>query len=218
MTKWLFLCFGLLTAMAVQADFSLEEMEALEKGEQTQLLELSRQAAKNWNFSEAEGYLARARNKGHAPGEIQAAEKSIADNRAAKAEKERREAEERRLAEMQRSQGSGSASGGSQYAVVTVEAEMSCGIFMGCSTKSLSVSSDSGSGGGFGWIEHSSSNKVNISYRPNISGRRGFAGWYTFFASFGNRSCSGKFYISGTKRYYKIRVREDCDDFGSAEY
>lgn len=84
---------GRLPPLAFAFDFG--DLEKLEKAEQEDLLAKAGQAARNWNFSEANSLLSRARNKGYAPTEVEAVEQLIASNQSAKAEKERREEEER---------------------------------------------------------------------------------------------------------------------------
>jgi hypothetical protein len=84
---------GGLPPLAFAFDFG--DLEKLEKAEQEDLLAKAGQAARNWNFSEANSLLSRARNKGYAPTEVEAVEQLIASNQSAKAEKERREEEER---------------------------------------------------------------------------------------------------------------------------
>lgn len=76
----------------VVADFGFDDLEEVEQMEQTNLLELARQAAKKWKFSKAKDYLDQARNKSYAPDQIKDVQKLIADNRQAyeaKKEKER---------------------------------------------------------------------------------------------------------------------------------
>jgi hypothetical protein len=88
--------------MTASLAFSLDDLERLERIEQTELLDLAREAARNWRFGKADDYLDQARNKGYAPDEIAAVKTLIAENRAAKAEQERHEEEERRKREEQR--------------------------------------------------------------------------------------------------------------------
>ena len=96
---------------------SFDDLQQLDQSEQTELLALSEQAARNWNFSSAEDYLAQAEEKGYAPDTIEHTKQVIRTQRQAyrkdqerKAEARRRE-EQRRLAEAQRSGGGGSSGG-----------------------------------------------------------------------------------------------------------
>ncbi len=201
---------------------------------QQKVLKQAREAARDWDFDLAEEHLAAARNMAYAPDEIRAVERLVADNRTAKADKERREREaaerQRREAEEQRQReeqerlaaqqsysrpSSGSSSGGS-VGWGGVDADCiggSCGI----DTLRLSLS------GGPGIMSDMSRGRVMIS-----PGYGGFAGTYHFEVVFGTTRlfnpneasiiCSGSVHVSGTKRNLSIRVYDNCRDAGTGEF
>ncbi|WP_223296828.1 hypothetical protein [Thiorhodovibrio frisius] len=213
-----------------------------ERGQQ-ELLKQARDAAKDWDFELAEEHLAAARNMAYAPDEIRAVEKLIADNRAAKADKERREREEaerqrraaaeateaeeqrkreqeeqRRLAARRSYSGSsGGSSGGGSVDFVMVDADCTG---WNCPPDAMRISLS----GGPGYI--SDNNTWNPTITEGFGG--GMAGTYNYQVTFGRTRffnpdevgliCTGSVRISGTKQTVMIRVYDNCSDAGTGEY
>lgn len=224
--KWMWFVPVLwLFSATVVADFGFDEMEELEQTEQSELLELARSAARDWSFSSAEAYLAEARNKGYAPGDIAAVEAVIAHQQERQAEQQRREAEQRRLAEEARQReeqqrqarlaarsGSGSSAGGGQVAYVMVQFDVTCGVLTACSASDLKV------WGGPGHFEPTYSGASSGGIQKGYNGA--LAGTYQWSGRISKRrACSGSFYISGTRSTYFLNVYYNgCRDAGSREY
>jgi len=183
---------------------SFDDLQQLDQSEQSELLALSEQAAKNWNFSSAEDYLAQAEEKGYAPDTIDHAKQVIRKQRVAyrkdqerKAEARRRE-EQRRLAEAQRQRRSSGSSGGSPD-FVTVQG--SC-VAAGCGSDKLTLSGGSGNFSGNG---SASSVTILKGYDGSLGGR------YSYSIRINYRKyCSGSFQISGRNSYVLLNVYEDC--------
>lgn len=184
------------TAQAI----SFEEVERLDKAEQSELLERARQAARSWDFSAAQRYLGQARNKGYAPKDIKAVETLIAQNQSAKAaddERKRRAEEERRQRELVAQQGSSGGGSGGDLNTVIVKVE---GCYF-CGTKNLRVS---GGPGNF-----SSHNAISGGIHRGYSG--GLAGRYDFQVTYDSGSvCTGSFSVSGTRPFVNIELHRDC--------
>ncbi len=203
---------------------------------QQELLEQIREEAKDWKFDLAEEHLAAARNMAYAPDAIRAVERLIADNRTAKADKERREREEaqrqRREAEKQRqreeqerqaAQRSYASSGGSSSGGATVDwvsVGASCtGTCGGPSTLSIDLSGGPGI-----------ANKLTGAHTTLSPGYGGIAGTYRYQVTFGSGGdgwftsdkrglvCAGAVRVSGTKRNLQIRVYDNCSDSGTGEF
>lgn len=50
--------------------FGFDDLEKVEAAEQTELLELAKQAARNNNFSKAESFIKQTQHKGYAPAQL----------------------------------------------------------------------------------------------------------------------------------------------------
>lgn len=101
---WAIACLALLVAPAAHS-FSFDDLERIERVEQTELLDQARRAAQAWRFGEAESFLGQARARTYDPQAVAAVEQELTRQRQAhQAEQDRlrREEEERRLAEQRR--------------------------------------------------------------------------------------------------------------------
>jgi len=73
--------------------FGFDDLEVIERAEQTELLDLARRAAEAWRFDEARDYLAQARNRNDDPSAVAAVEQVLAQQQQ-RAEDQRRQQEE----------------------------------------------------------------------------------------------------------------------------
>lgn len=221
--KTLISCFLLLivaTPVPLFADFGFDDLDEVMQSEQGDLLAKAKEAARNWNFNQAEDYLKQAQQKAYDPDAVANVTGVIAQNRQAyeaEQERKRREEEERRQAELvaaraeearQRAASARSTTNGSHPDYVMVNFESVCGLFA-CTDKNLNVS------GGPGGFETSFSGAPSGSIHKGYNG--GLAGSYQWSAQVDNNYCSGTFNISGEKANVYIKVYKDCRDAGSYE-
>lgn len=215
MIRWL-LWTLLLTGLALPAAaIDLKRLQQVQKLQQQSLIAEAREAAKDWEFDAAEGYLRQAENQAYNPQEIASAESYITEQRAAKKahdrrvreeqERKRREAERQRQARLAAQSGSGG--GGGTVSHVSVQFDPLCII---CTAEDLKVWGGPGSfsasygGAATGAIYPRG---VGLAGRYNWSGRSS-QGW----------GCSGTINISGRHRNVVIRVDNNCRDAGTQEY
>lgn len=146
--------------------------------------------------------------------------KLIANKKAAKAERERKERE--RLAHIkrekeerarqtrvdaQRRNAYNSTARSLDYVMVNFESV--CG-FSGCIDKNLQIS------GGPGRFSPSYSAAISGAIHKGYNG--GLAGQYRWSAQFDNNFCSGTFYVSGQKRNISLSIHPNCYGFNVHEY
>jgi hypothetical protein len=198
--------------------FDFDDLEQVEQAEQDELLAKAGQAVRDWNFNEARDLLAKAKQKGFAPQDIEAVEQLIADNESAKAEQDRRAQEERQAQiaaqEAAQRRSAASSSGGGSGAE-SVQIEVSCRSPM-CIDSNLQVSPASGSDGGHGEFD------------PDIGDgfiRKGFDnrldGVYVYSVQLEPFSdphvvCSGSFVLNGSENFVYLNFNTDCSDAGSS--
>jgi hypothetical protein len=205
----------LLTACGEQQNnygFDFADLEQLESTEQAELLALTEQAARSYNFSQARTYLAQAKQKGYAQTEIANTEKILTANIKSyeaqqagirKAEQERKAQEEAQRLAQQRSQqrnqnSTGSSSGGAKSIIVTGEC---IGAF--CTVKTFKVT---GGPGGVG-------DGYNTGYINDYG--QGVAGTYYYSATLNNnRHCSGSFRVTGSHKQIIVNMYEhNCESY-----
>lgn len=102
-----------------------------------------------------------------------------------------------------------------QLDFVSVNFNVTCGFYP-CFGQNLNISSAGGSGHFVPSYSGAHDGAIYKGYKGRIAGRYN---WHAEIKD-GNKvhGCSGSFYISGTKRNYRISVYKDCRDAGSSEW
>jgi len=111
---------------------------------------------------------------------------------------------------------SSSSSSSSTLDFVMVEFDVTCSLLSSCIEQNLQVSGASGTGNFSSSYNGAYTGAIHKGYDGKLAGRYNWSAEIKIFDKI--RSCSGSFYISGTKRNYTIRVYDDCRDAGSGEY
>jgi len=231
----IFLLFGTVavllpvSAYAISLDDDEEDAEDV-----SSYLNKAKQSAKDEDFSTANSFLKKAKafamleNKVKETERYIDAKKKARDDRVekerlAKLAKERKEKE--RLARIAREReesnsysysSSSSSSSSSTLDFVMVEFDVTCGLLNSCIEQNLNITGTGGTGNFSSSYNGAYTGSINKGYDGKLAGRYN---WSAEIKSFDKiYSCSGSFYISGTKRNYSIRVYDNCSDAGSSEY
>ena len=237
LTLILLLLFGGVSIMIPTASYAISLDDDEEDAEDvTNYLQQARASAKKESFNEANRLLNKAKAFGMLGADIKETESYIAtkkkerDNRIekerlAKLEKERKEKERLARIEREREQQNSysSSSSSSSYSsssstldFVMIDFDVTCGLLSSCFEQNLQISGISGKGNFSPNYNNAHSGAIHKGYDGTLAGQ------YSWSAEFKNfdkiHSCSGSFYISGTKRNYAIRVYDNCNDASSGEW
>jgi len=217
------------SAYAISLDDDEEDAEDVRD-----YLQKAKSSAKDESFDKANRLLKKAKAFGLLDSDIKKVEKYIATKkkerddrvekaRLAKLEKERKEKE--RLARIEREReernsysynSSSSSSSSSTLDFVMVEFDVTCRILSSCIEQNLQISGASGTGNFSPSYNGAYTGSISKGYDGKLAGRYNWSAEIKIYDKI--RSCSGSFYISGTKRNYTIRVYDDCRDASSGEY
>lgn len=191
--------------------FGFDDLDAVEATEQQELLQMAKEAARDYEFSKAQSLIKQAEHKAYAPDAVKHAKQVLAS---AEKKKKREDEEKARLAEEKRQRELAAArarqqthqysgSSGGDVRVVTVEGDAISGLLRSVLVKDISMS------GGPGLINDSSSSSSSL----NITkGYNGIAGRYNYSLQLYNgvnKTCTGSVYIDGRHRWVKISVYVD---------
>jgi hypothetical protein len=111
---------------------------------------------------------------------------------------------------------SSSSSSSTTLDFVMVEFDVTCGLLNSCIEQNLNISGAGGTGNFSSSYNGAYTGAIHKGYDGKVAGRYS---WSAEIKSFDKvYSCSGSFYISGTKRNYGIRVYDNCSDASSGEY
>ncbi len=82
--------------------FSFDDLEEVEKSEQSLLLQMAKEQARAYNFSKAQSLIKEAENKAYSPDELSSAKKVLSNSQAKKRREDEERARQARLAEEKR--------------------------------------------------------------------------------------------------------------------
>ncbi len=209
-------------SLSLYADdgFSFDDLEEVEKSEQSLLLQMAKEQARAYNFSKAQSLIKEAENKAYSPDELSSAKKVLASSQAKKRREDEERARQARLAEERRqrevARRNASSSGGNYSSSYDGSSNdkfaFSADCYGYCIVEKIELYNSSK------WIPDNVSTANNI-WVYEMSKGRGVAGTYRYnvtlqvgdWGSRRNRVCSGSFSTSGTKQYIKINLHfKDC--------
>lgn len=189
--------------------FSFDDLAEVELGEQQIMLQMAKEAANNYDFSEAQSLIEQAQYKGYAPDAVNNAKQVLAsakDRKQSEDAEAARRAEEKRQRELaaqrQQSSGGDSSSGGMVDFVIVIGQADGFMTLM----KNIKLS------GGPGYIySNTSPSTVNINkgYNGKITGTYQYSSSLRLYNGV-NKVCSGSVYIDGRYKWATIYVGDDC--------